>query len=116
MKQHTTWGSDFLDGRTGFDLAALVALCHHEKWDGSGYPRGLRGDEIPEAAAITSVADSFDAMTHDRPYRLGRSVRDAVQELTSCSGTQFSPRVVEAMVRLFERGALTPDLGEARAA
>ncbi len=112
MKQHTTWGSDFLDGRHGFDLASLVALCHHESWDGTGYPRGLKGEEIPEAAAITAVADSFDAMTHDRPYRPGRSVIEAVHEIVRCSGTQFSPRIVEAMVRLYESGALASDMCE----
>ena len=112
MQQHAIWGSDFLAGRQGFDLAAVVALCHHEQWDGSGYPRGLRGEQIPEAAAITSVADSFDAMTHDRPYRAGRPVVEAVQEIVRCSGTQFSPRVVGALLRLFEAGILTSDLGD----
>jgi diguanylate cyclase (GGDEF)-like protein len=106
MRQHTIWGSDFLDGRHGFDLAAIVARAHHERWDGGGYPTGLKGEEIPEAAAITSVADTFDAMTNDRPYRFGRPVAEAVREIVSCSGTQFSPRVVEALVRLFDRGAV----------
>ena len=106
MRQHTTWGSDFLDGRHGFDLAALVALAHHERWDGAGYPRGLKGEEIPEAAAITCVADTFDAMTNDRPYRAGRPAAEAVIEIVSCSGTQFSPRVVDALVRLAKRGGL----------
>ncbi len=106
MKQHTFWGGDFLEGHHGFDLAAAVARCHHERWDGAGYPRGLRGDQIPEAAAITSVADSYDAMTNDRPYRAGRPAAEAVTEVVRCSGTQFSPRVVDALVRLFRRGAL----------
>ncbi len=106
MKQHTMWGGEFLSGRHGFDLAADVARCHHEKWDGSGYPRGLAGDEIPEAAAITSVADSFDAMTNDRPYRRGRPVSEAVAEIVRCKGQQFSPRVVDALVTLYHRGEL----------
>ena len=106
MKQHTMWGGEFLSGRHGFDLAADVARCHHERWDGGGYPRGLKGDEIPEAAAITSVADSFDAMTNDRPYRQGRPAAEAVKEIVSCSGTQFNPRVVDALVRLFKHRGL----------
>lgn len=106
MKQHTLWGGDFLARREGFDLAADVARCHHERWDGAGYPRGLRDENIPEAAAITSVADSYDAMTNDRPYRPGRPAAEAVREIVSCSGKQFSPRVVDALVRLFRRGAL----------
>jgi HD-GYP domain-containing protein (c-di-GMP phosphodiesterase class II) len=106
MKQHTIWGAEFLDGRLGFELAAVVAGAHHERWDGAGYPKGLSGDDIPEAAQITSVADSFDAMTSDRPYRAGRSAEEAVAELAACSGTQFSPRVVQAIVRLHERGGL----------
>jgi HD-GYP domain-containing protein (c-di-GMP phosphodiesterase class II) len=116
MKQHTFWGGDFLDGHHGFDLAAAVARCHHERWDGAGYPRGLIGDAIPEAAAITSVADSYDAMTNDRPYRAGRPSADAVSEIVSCSGKQFSPRVVDALVRLFHRGALPTGEADDRAA
>lgn len=106
MKQHTVWGNAFLNGQPGFELAAMVARCHHERWDGQGYPDGISGDEIPDAAQIVTVADSFDAMTNDRPYRNGRPIADAVGEIVACSGTQFSPRVVEALVRLFERGAL----------
>ncbi len=72
MKGHTVWGGDFLGSRPGFGLAAAVARSHHERWDGGGYPDGLAGEEIPAAAAIVTVADSFDAMTHDRPYTAGR--------------------------------------------
>jgi len=119
MKQHTLWGSEFLAGQQGFELAAAVARNHHERWDGSGYPSGLAGDEIPEAAQITSVADAFDAMTNDRPYRLGRPADEAIREIVACSGTQFSPRVVDALVRLAERNELPflePDHDESRAA
>ena len=106
MRQHTIWGAEFLEGRYGFELAATIARTHHEKWDGTGYPRGLEGDAIPEATQITSVADAFDAMTNDRPYRRGRPAPEAIAELVSWKGRQFSPRVVDAMVRLFQRGAL----------
>ena len=106
MKHHTVWGAEFLGSRTGFGLAAAVARFHHERWDGTGYPTGLAGELIPEAAAITSVADSLDAMTNDRPYRNGRPLADAILEIQAWSGRQFSPRVVDALVRLYERGAL----------
>jgi len=106
MKQHTIWGGAFLAGQTGFELAAAVARYHHERWDGTGYPDGISGTAIPEGALITTVADSLDAMTSNRPYRAGRPLTAAVEEIVRCSGTQFSPRVVEALVRLYERGEL----------
>jgi diguanylate cyclase (GGDEF)-like protein len=107
MRQHTVWGADFLAERPGFEIAAQIALAHHERWDGSGYPRGLTGDAIPEFAAVVSVADSLDAMTNDRPYRAARPLGWAVEEIARCSGTQFSPRVVKALASLFAKGALS---------
>ena len=109
MRQHTIWGADFLRGRRGFSLAEVVAHSHHERWDGKGYPRELKGDDISDAAQITCVADSFDAMTSDRPYRDGRPAEEAIKEILACAGTQFSPRVAEALQRLHERGALLPE-------
>ncbi|MBI4570321.1 MAG: PAS domain S-box protein, partial [Chloroflexi bacterium] len=100
VKLHATWGAQLLAGRPGFELAATIAGSHHERWDGSGYPHGLAGDAIPQASAIVAVADSFDAMIGDRPYRKGQSVAQAVREIASCSGKQFSPTVVEALLRL----------------
>jgi len=109
MKQHTTWGAEFLAGRPGFELAAAIAGSHHERWDGSGYPLGLSGDAIPEVAQIVAVADSLDAITHDRPYRAGRTADWAVREIVRCGGTQFNPRIVRALQALYQRGEL--DLG-----
>jgi diguanylate cyclase (GGDEF)-like protein/PAS domain S-box-containing protein len=106
MKQHTVWGGDFLAGRPGFELASTIARSHHERWDGSGYPDGLAGEDIPEAATIVAVADAFDAITSDRPYRTARSVAAAVREIVACSRGQFSPRVVQALVRLHKRKRL----------
>jgi response regulator RpfG family c-di-GMP phosphodiesterase len=106
MKQHTVWGGDFLTGRPGFELAATIARSHHERWDGSGYPDGLVGETIPQAATIVAVADAFDAMISDRPYRAARSVAAAVREIVACSGAQFSPGVVQALVRLHKRRRL----------
>jgi HD-GYP domain-containing protein (c-di-GMP phosphodiesterase class II) len=75
--------------------------------DGAGYPDRLAGDEIPLEARIIFVADSFEAMTSDRPYRAGMEVQEAVAELRRCSGTQFEPEIVEALARLVEEGELT---------
>ncbi len=108
MKHHAVWGEEFLAGRPGFELASVIARSHHERWHGGGYPAGLSGEEIPEAAAIVAVADSFDAMTSDRPYRPRRSRAAAVQEIAACSGKQFSPRVVQALMRLHKRRMLPP--------
>jgi putative two-component system response regulator len=106
MKEHTIWGHDFLKSRPGFELAARVARSHHERWDGAGYPDGLAGDDIPDGAAIVTVADSFDAMTDDRPYRAGLTLHQALAEIVLNRGSQFSPRVVDALLRLHERGWL----------
>ena len=106
MRQHTVLGAEFLHGRKGFDLAETVAHSHHERWDGGGYPAGLKGDDISDAAAITCVADTFDAITNDRPYRAGRTQKEAVREILSCSGTQFSPRVTAALESLYNKRQL----------
>jgi HD-GYP domain-containing protein (c-di-GMP phosphodiesterase class II) len=80
---------------------------HHERVDGAGYPDRLAGDEVPLEARIIFVADSFEAMTSDRPYRAGMSEEEAVAELRRCSGTQFEPEIVETLARLVEEGELT---------
>jgi putative two-component system response regulator len=112
MKQHTTWGAEFLKSHEGFELATEIAQAHHERWDGSGYPHGLTGSAIPVAAQIVAVADAFDAIISDRPYRQGRSSRSAIREIFAHSGTQFSPDVVSALLRLYRRGKLEMDPDE----
>ena len=87
-------------------LARDVVACHHERWDGTGYPAGLRGTQIPTAARIFALADSFDAMTNDRPYRLAMSVAAAIDEIIRCSGTQFEPALAEAFVELLRERRL----------
>lgn len=82
---------------------APAILHHHERYDGKGYPSGLRGEEIPLESRIISVADSFSAMITDRPYSAGRTTEDALQELLRCAGTQFDPEVVEAFVAAVRR-------------
>ncbi len=106
LQKHTYLGSQFLAG-PGTELAAIVAQSHHEHWDGGGYPQGLRGDEIPEAACITAVADTLEAMTGERSYHRGRSLSYAIDEISTQSGKQFSPRVVKALLALSESGVLS---------
>ena len=77
-----------------------IVLCHHERWDGGGYPHGLSGRDIPRAARIFAVADTLDAITSDRPYRAGASIDEAREEIARGSGTQFDPEAVEALMEL----------------
>ena len=79
-------------------LTRHVIACHHERWDGSGYPRGLRGIEIPLAARIFAVADAFDAMTNDQPYRTALPLEEARDEIRARAGLDFDPDVVEAFL------------------
>jgi len=82
----------------GVGAVADWVLHHHERWDGTGYPSGLAGDAIPLPARIIFVADAFDAMTSVRPYREPLSLDAALAELITCSGSQFDPAVVDALV------------------
>jgi putative nucleotidyltransferase with HDIG domain len=86
---------------------ALWVRHHHERVDGAGYPDGLAGDDIPFEARIIFVADAFEAMTSDRPYREGMDVDEALAELRRCGGSQFEPRIVEALDTLVAEGQLT---------
>ncbi len=102
MRRHPFAGWEILR-RVPFLSGALdVVLCHHERWDGSGYPRGLRGEEIPLAARIFAVADTLDAMTSARPYRRGRSFEEARETIAAGAGSQFAPEIVEAFLAVPE--------------
>jgi HD-GYP domain-containing protein (c-di-GMP phosphodiesterase class II) len=96
MRKHPEWGWMAIRDVSGFREAALLILHHHERLDGSGYPSRLRGTEIPLGSRLITVADSYDALTTDRPYRTARSHADALAELYRCAGTQFDPQVVQA--------------------
>ena len=100
MRLHPLHGQKILRGIEFLRGAARVVAEHHEKWDGTGYPLGLRGEEIDLGARIFSVADAFDAMTSDRVYRRGRPYEVAAEELGRFAGTQFDPQVVEAFRRV----------------
>jgi diguanylate cyclase (GGDEF)-like protein len=106
IKLHPVVGSTMLL-HAGLVEEAGWVRHHHERVDGAGYPDRLAGDEVPLEARIIFVADSFEAMTSDRPYRAGMEVEEAVAELRRCSGTQFEPEIVDALARLVEDGELT---------
>jgi len=97
MKRHAQIGHDILARSDApiFRLAAEIALCHHEKWDGSGYPNGLVGDVIPECARIVAVADVFDALTMKRPYKDAWPVEQAIATMRESIGSHFEPRLIE---------------------
>jgi putative two-component system response regulator len=100
MQTHATVGTRILRGSRApvLQLAEQIALCHHERWDGTGYPTGTRGESIPLAARIVAVADVFDALTHDRPYKAAWPASDAIAEIRRQSGIQFDPLLVEAFL------------------
>lgn len=100
MKRHTIIGGEILSGGVSelMLLAEQIARCHHERWNGSGYPRGLRGDEIPLAARIVAVADVFDALTHARRYRAAVPVPEVIEIVRGESGAHFDPEVVRAFL------------------
>lgn len=98
MKTHCAIGADLLssDDVPLLNLAAEIALSHHERWDGAGYPNGWSGEDIPMSGRIVAVADTFDALTHTRPYKRAWSVEAAMDEIARLSGQAFDPRVVAA--------------------
>lgn len=100
MREHPLHGQQILRGIEFLQGAARVVAQHHEKWDGTGYPLGLRAQDIDVCARIFSVADAFDAITSDRVYRRGKSYEAAAQELDDWAGKQFDPKVVEAFHRV----------------
>lgn len=106
MKQHTVRGNEILKPLSLPKEALEGIRHHHEHFDGNGYPDGLKDGQIPMAAAIMAVADAFDAMTSDRPYRKGLSQEAAIEEIKRCAGAQFHPLPVKAMIELYEAGRI----------
>jgi len=107
MKMHSIYGAELLHSIKQLKEIVPVVRNHHERYDGTGYPDGLKGDEISLMARILTVADSFDAMTTRRPYKKSISTEAALEELRRCSGTQFDPAVVEAFLQAFADGAVS---------
>lgn len=109
MKKHTTYGHTILDrlshrlpGNEFLKLADTIAWTHHEKWDGTGYPRGLKGDEIPIPGRLMAIADVYDAMVSKRVYKKSMQHYEVLDFIQSMSGTQFDPDVVDSFVKLSE--------------
>jgi HD-GYP domain-containing protein (c-di-GMP phosphodiesterase class II) len=100
IQAHPEIGCRILEGVHGFQAYLPIVGLHHENWDGSGYPRGLNGTDVPLGARIVHVADAFDAMTSDRPYRRGMSEPEATRALQQNAGTQFDPAIVRVFVEL----------------
>ncbi|MGI8553300.1 MAG: HD-GYP domain-containing protein [Dehalococcoidia bacterium] len=101
MRDHARGGSTLVQSYPFLAGPARIVLAHHERWDGAGYPTGLKGEKIPLGSRIFAVADTFDAITSPRPYKLGRSVDEAVTEIQRCSNTQFDPKVVDCFLQLY---------------
>ena len=95
MRQHTTIAQEMLEPIRFLGPAIDIPYCHHERWDGSGYPRGLKGDEIPLTARLFAVIDVYDALRFDRPYRKAWSEEKTLDYLWEQAGTHFDPRAVE---------------------
>jgi putative nucleotidyltransferase with HDIG domain len=106
IKRHPVAGEEILKPVKFLQEVAKVIRQHQERWDGKGYPDGLKGEEIHLYARIVAVADAFDAMTSDRSYRKAMKVEDAVEEILRNSGTQFDPKIVEAFHRAYENGLI----------
>ncbi len=105
MKTHTTIGAELLSKSDSqlLILAETIALAHHEKWNGSGYPKGLSGTEIPLEARIVAIADVFDALTSERPYKKAWSVEDTINLIQSEKGKHFDPELVDAFIEILPK-------------
>jgi putative nucleotidyltransferase with HDIG domain len=101
MKMHPHYAYEMLSPITYLQKALAIPYSHHEKWDGSGYPRGLKGEQIPFSARIFAIVDVWDALTSDRPYRRGWPEEKTMEHIRSLAGTHFEPRLVEVFERLF---------------
>ncbi|MGM0436963.1 MAG: HD domain-containing phosphohydrolase [Bacillota bacterium] len=99
IKKHSVWGYQTLSATEDLQNIARFVLFHHERWDGEGYPRGLKGEEIPLISRILAVADAWDAMTTDRAYRKALSKEEAIKELKDNKGKQFDPKIVDAFLK-----------------
>ena len=105
MREHPAIGMRILEGVPHMEVVGAVVYSHHERWDGAGYPEGLKDEQIPLAARVFAAVDAFDAITTDRPYRAAVSLEEALHRLREASGTQFAPDAVDA-IHLVERDRL----------
>jgi len=110
MRKHPEVGAKILNGIPFLEPVLPYVLSHHEMYDGSGYPKGLKGDQIPIEGRMLAVVDTFDAITSDRPYRDRRPARVAIDELIKFKGTQFDPAIVDIFIEAYEEGLINPEL------
>ncbi len=105
MKKHTTIGAQLLSGSHSplMKMAEMIALTHHERWDGTGYPKGLKNEDIPLVGRICSICDVFDALTSERPYKKAWTVEAALDQIKKDSGTYFDPHLVEVFLNIFSK-------------
>ena len=103
MRKHPDFAYEMLSPIHYLRLALDIPYCHHEKWDGTGYPRGVKGDQIPLTARVFAVVDVWDALTSDRPYRAAWTEEEAGKYIHRSSGTHFEPQVVEIFMRVAGR-------------
>lgn len=106
IKRHPEIGYRIISSSPEYQEIAYDILCHHERYDGKGYPQGLKGEDIPIRARIINLADSFDAMTSERTYKKAMSIDEAVNEILRCKGTQFDPNIVDIFLQLKNEGFL----------
>ena len=106
MKNHPLYGDRIFGDSEFFRLAREITRWHHENWDGTGYPDGLKGEAIPISARLVRLADTYDALVMKRPYKRPWPDQAAYDEIVKHSGTYFDPKVVEAFKRLFEKGMI----------
>lgn len=111
LKKHPVWGAEIVEAVPLLVPISPLILYHHERYDGRGYPGGLRGADIPLLARILTVVDSFDAMTTDRPYKKARDLEQAMEELQQCQGSQFDPDIVRVFINILPRIAEELPLG-----
>ena len=100
MRKHPQFAYEMLSSITYLKPALNIPYCHHEKWDGAGYPRGLKGEQIPLEARLFAVVDVWDAVTSDRPYRKAWSKEQAAQHIRDQSGKHFDPKVVNDFLNM----------------
>ena len=103
LKKHPENGVEIIKSVKALKNVIPLILYHHERYDGKGYPNNLKGEEIPYLARILTIADSFDAMTTNRPYNVRKSFKEAVEELRKCSGTQFDKEIVEVFIKALSK-------------
>jgi putative two-component system response regulator len=106
MKKHPVYGAELIGNNAFYGVARQTAYYHHERWDGSGYPFGLSGEEIPLEARIIAIADVYDALTTARPYKVAWPIDRALAELRDMRGTKLCPRSLDVFLELWDEGII----------